>query len=199
MNINQTYYSDENAAQYDRNYQSSYSDLAAPTKFSAVAFNTRVTPTDRFQGEFRTEWDPTVHTLKTMSGSGHVQASEWLQLSGSWSRRRFIPELPDYDDPTQATHTVAAGATVRNRTNRLGGSYSFDYDFQRDYFLQQRVMAYYNAQCCGVVVEFQTFNFQGVQGIPVPQDKRFNISFSLAGIGTFSNFLGALGGAEQRR
>jgi hypothetical protein len=81
----------------------------------------------------------------------------------------------------------------------VGGTYSFDYDFQRDYFLQQRVLAYYNAQCCGVVLEFQTFNFQGVQGVSVPQDKRFNISFSLAGIGTFSNFLGALGGAEQRR
>ena len=89
-----------------------------------------------------------------------------VQVSGSWSRRRFIPELPDYNDPTQATHTVSAAADdSANRTNRLGGSYSFDYDFQRDYFLQQRIQGYYNAQCCGVVVEFQTFNFQGVQGV----------------------------------
>jgi hypothetical protein len=121
-----------------------------------------------------------------------------FRLSGSWSRRRFIPELPGFDDPTQATHSVSAAATVRNRSNRFGGNYSFDYDFHRDYFLQQRILTYYNAQCCGVVLEFQTFNFQGVQGVSVPQDKRFNISFSLAGIGTFSNFLGALGGADQR-
>lgn len=199
VNVGQTYYSDENAAQYDRNYQSSYSDQVAPTKFSAVAVTARVTPTDRFQGEFRTEWDPTVHTLKTMSASGMLRTGEWLQLSGSWSRRRFIPELPDYSDPNQATHAASAAATLRNSSNRLGGTYSFDYDFQRDYFLQQRIQGYYNAQCCGVVLEFQTFNFQGIQGISVPQDKRFNISFSLAGIGTFSNFLGALGGAEQRR
>ena len=38
VTLRQTYYTDENAAQYDRNYQSSYSDQAAPTKFSAVAF-----------------------------------------------------------------------------------------------------------------------------------------------------------------
>ena len=199
VTLRQTYYSDENAAQYDRYYQSSYSDLAAPTKFSAVALAARVTPTDRFQAEFRTEWDPTVHTLKTMAGSGTLQASEWLQVSGSWSRRRFIPELPDYADPLRATHSVTGSTTLRNRTNRVGGNYSLDYDFQRDYFVQQRILAYYNAQCCGLVVEYQTFNFQGVQGVTVPQDKRFNISFSLAGIGTFSNFLGALGGAEQRR
>ena len=112
VTLRQTYYSDENAAQYDRNYQSSYSNQAAPTKFSAVAFNTRVTPTDRFQAEFRTEWDPTVHTLKTMSGSGNLQASELVQVSGSWNRRRFIPELPGFDDPAQATHSVSAAATT---------------------------------------------------------------------------------------
>ncbi|MBA3638553.1 MAG: hypothetical protein M3541_17640 [Acidobacteriota bacterium] len=199
VGVSQTYYTDENAAQYDRNYQSSYSEQAAPTKFSAVRVTTRVTPSDRFQGEFRTEWDPTVHTLKNMSASGTLRGGELLQLSGSWSRRRFIPELPDYSDPNRATHTASATTTLRSRTNRVGGTYSFDYDFQRSFFLQQRIQGYYNAQCCGVVLEYQTFNFQGVQGVTVPQDKRFNISFSLAGIGTFSNFLGALGGAEQRR
>jgi hypothetical protein len=30
---------------------------------------------------------------------------------------------------------------------------------------------------------------------PVVEDRRFNFSFTLAGIGSFSNFFGALGGA----
>jgi hypothetical protein len=29
---------------------------------------------------------------------------------------------------------------------------------------------------------------------PVPSDRRFNISFTLAGVGSFSNFFGALTG-----
>jgi hypothetical protein len=120
-------------------------------------------------------------------------------VSGHWSRRRFIPELPDFDDPDRATHALSAATTLRSRSNRVGGTYSFDYDFHRDFFLQQRVLAYYNAQCCGVVVEWQTFNFQGVPGVTVSQDRRFNISFSLAGIGTFSNFLGALAGQPTQR
>ena len=34
-------------------------------------------------------------------------------------------------------------------------------------------------------------------GFAVPQDRRFNLSFTLAGIGTFSNFFGAFGGRRR--
>jgi hypothetical protein len=37
-----------------------------------------------------------------------------------------------------------------------------------------------------------------VSNLRVPQDRRFNLSFTLAGIGTFSNFLGAFGGKTDR-
>ncbi len=64
-----------------------------------------------------------------------------------------------------------------------------------DIFLQQRYAAFYNAQCCGIAVEYQTFNFAGsFAGLGITQDKRFNLSFTLAGIGTFSNLFGAFGG-----
>lgn len=199
VNVSQTYYTDQRAAQFDRDYQSSYSDDARQTNFSAVAISTRVSPTERINGEFRTEWDPTVHTLKTLSASGSVRSGDRLDISAGWSLRRLIPELPDFSNPARATHYLNAAATVRSATNRLGGSYSFNYDFRRDFFLQQRILGYYNAQCCGIVLEWQTFNLEGVAGVTVPQDRRFNISFTLAGIGTFSNFLGALSGQQQQR
>jgi hypothetical protein len=44
-------------------------------------------------------------------------------------------------------------------------------------------------------MEYQQFNFQqSISG--VPQDRRFNIGFTLAGVGTFSNFFGAFGGGR---
>ena len=199
VSLSQTYYTDQRAAQFDPNYQSSYERVAEPTSFSAISLSTRVSPTDRINGEFRTEWDPTVHTLKTLSASGSIRTGEWLDLFGSWSLRRLIPELPDFAVPARATHSISAATTVRSPSKRLGGTYALDYDFRRDYFLQQRILAYYNAQCCGLVVEWQTFNNQGVAGIIAPQTRRFNISFSLAGIGTFSNFMGALAGQPQQR
>ena len=55
------------------------------------------------------------------------------------------------------------------------------------------ITAYYNAQCCGVAVSYQSYNVAGYSAFVIPQDRRFNISFTLAGIGTFSNFFGAFG------
>ena len=60
--------------------------------------------------------------------------------------------------------------------------------------MDQRIVGYYNAQCCGVVVEYQQYNYPQYSTYAVPQDHRFNIGFTLAGLGTFSNFLGAFGG-----
>jgi LPS-assembly protein len=198
LNISQTYYTDDRAAQFDRDYESSFNGQAKPTNFSAVAITARVSPTDQVNGEFRTEWHPTAHTLTTLSAGGTVRNGSWLDVWAGWSMRRHIPELPDFSNPESATHYLNASATVRSPSSRVGGTYSFNYDFRRDYFLQQRIQAYYNAQCCGIVMEYQSMSFQGIPGITVPQDRRFNISFSLAGIGTFSNFLGALGGQQQR-
>ena len=100
-----------------------------------------------------------------------------------------------FDDPNRATHYINSSTTVRSRQNRVGATYSFNYDLRQDMFLQQRYLAYYNAQCCGFGVEYQSFNFtNGFAGVPIPQDRRLNISVTLAGIGSFSNLLGAFGG-----
>ncbi len=49
------------------------------------------------------------------------------------------------------------------------------------------------AQCCGIAFEYQTFNYGASALVAVKQDRRFNISFTLAGLGSFSNVLGAFG------
>jgi hypothetical protein len=83
---------------------------------------------------------------------------------------------------------------VRLKENKYGGMYQFNYDLLRGTFLQRRMLAYYNAQCCGFAVEYQTYNLSGLSYSPVQKDHRLNISFTLAGIGTFANFFGAMGG-----
>jgi hypothetical protein len=76
----------------------------------------------------------------------------------------------------------------------MGGVFQFNFDIQRGRFLQQRLPAYYNAQCCGISLEYQSFNLEGLGSrARVDQDRRFNLSFTLAGLGTFSNMLGAFG------
>ena len=106
--------------------------------------------------------------------------------------------MPGYDNPTLANHYLNASANWHTTNNTMGVTYTFNYDLRNDSFLQQRILTYYNAQCCGVGVEYQVYNFSAFSGIAVPQDRRLNVSFTLAGIGTFSNFLGAFGGQTGR-
>lgn len=195
--VSQSYYTDARAAQADQQYESSFG-RAAPTNFSPVKLQVRGAPSDRMLMDFSTEWDPTAHALRTLAVNGTLNLA-WLQGSAGWSQRRLIPTLPEFDDPNRATHYLNATANIRRPGNRIGGQYSFNYDLKNDAFLQQRLTAYYNAQCCGIVVEYQTFNNPALASIGIPEDRRFNISFSLAGIGTFSNFFGALGGGGQQQ
>ena len=197
--LTQSYYTDARAAAVDRQYQSSFSGTK-PTHFSPLAMIVRAAPSDRMQADFRTEWDPTRRAIRTLAASGTFTSGSWLQASAGWSQRRYIPGLPGFDVRSAADHYLNAVTTVRTAGNKIGGTYSFNYDLLHDRFLQQRYLAYYNAQCCGVGVEYQSFNFQGgFAGLAIPRDNRFNISFTLAGIGTFSNFFGALSGQQDRR
>ena len=137
--INQSYYTDATAAQYDQMYQSSSYAAAAASKYSALALYARTSPTDKLQGDFRTEWDPTFHTLKTLAANAGVNTAH-MQASGGWSRRRYIPGLPGYDNPDFADHYLNASANFRSAGNGVGVTYSFNYDLHRDQFLQQRYL-----------------------------------------------------------
>ena len=48
---------------------------------------------------------------------------------------------------------------MHTKDNRLGGMYSFNYDVLRKSMVQQRISAFYNAQCCGLAMEYQTYNY----------------------------------------
>jgi LPS-assembly protein len=190
--ISQNYYTNEQAAQVDPQYQTGFNTRPL-SKYSPVAFAVRASPTDRYQSDFRTEWDHTTGTFQSVAANGVVNATN-VQASGGWTLSKNIPRL--IGDPiTTSSHYLQGSMTLRSTTNKVGGTYSFHYDLFRDQFLQQRYFAYYNAQCCGVLVEYQTYN---IVGLAIPQDRRFNVSFTLAGIGTFSNFLGAFGGQTNR-
>ena len=198
VTLMQSYYTNENAATYDRSQSSGYG-TSQPTHFSPVILAVRGAPTDRIQADFRTEVDPTVHAFRTFSTNATASFSDWLQTTVTWSRRRYIPDLPGFNDPVAASHYLGATANVRRMGNRIGGFYSFNYDLKNNTFLQQRLTAYYNSQCCGIGAEYQTFNYgSSFVARGLTQDHRFNISFTLAGVGTFSNLFGAFGGQQGR-
>ena len=192
----QSYYSRAEAAQFDRRFRTSF-NRTPPSNLSPVSLIVRTEVTSELSGSMRAEYDTQFGALRTISAEGTVGVGGWMQTTAGWSQRRFIEGLRGFDDPNRLDHYVNSFTSVRTPSNHVGGAYSFHYDIQRGRYLQQRFLAYYNAQCCGVSVEFQTFNFEGL-GLRarVPQDRRFNLSFTLAGLGTFANVFGAFGGGQ---
>ena len=94
-----------------------------------------------------------------------------------------------------ADSSMTWSSSVRMMQGQARGSYALTWDIGRSTILSQSVAATYLAQCCGFQVEFQKFKYpQSRSDFPISSDRRFNISFVLAGLGTFSNFFGAFGG-----
>ena len=200
VSVQQSYYTDANAAQYDRQFQTSFQGGDNLSNFSPVSLLARVDLTGELSGTLRAEYDTQFGALRTIGADANLATRGWFNQTIGWSQRRFVEGLAGFDDPDRLAHYVNSFTNLRLRGNRIGGFYEFNYDIQLGRFLQQRVLAYYNAQCCGISVEFQSYNLEGLGSlVRVDHDRRFNLSFTLAGLGTFSNMLGAFGvGAGQQ-
>lgn len=191
--LGQSYYTDARAAEYDRRYQTAYG--SAPSKFSPLSLQVRAWPTEGVNAQFRAEYDTKFSAFRTMSADGTVAARDWLHTTFGWSQRRFIEGLPGFDNPARLDHYFNSATSWQAFRNRIGGAYNFNYDVKTSRFLQQRLLTYYNVQCCGFALEYQQFDLSGFNTtLPVAKDQRFNFSITLAGIGSFSNFFGAFGG-----
>jgi hypothetical protein len=118
-----------------------------------------------------------------------------LQSSAGWSKRFFVEKLPGYNIPEQLSHDLNASTNFRARDSRYGTIYDFNYNFRDARIVRQSVTAFYNAQCCGIAVQYYRFNY-GNRSF-APPDSRFFLSFTLAGLGNFSPFNGALGGVPR--
>jgi LPS-assembly protein len=195
--IGQSYYTNQDASRNDPGLQSSYNNQSPPSHLTPVALLVHSSPSNGVDGTFRAEYNADVHALLTLAANGTVTKG-WVQTTNGWSQRRLVEDLPGWNNPNSATNYLNSATTIRKPGNALGGTYAFNYDLRRKTYLNQRYIAYYNSQCCGIAVEYQTYNFgTNAPTVGVPQDRRFNLSFTLAGIGTFSNLFGAFGGQTR--
>jgi hypothetical protein len=186
--INQSYYTNEDASRYDNAY--SYSAyFRAPSNFSTIALSARAMPADAVGVDVRMEYDPIAEEQPLVGlGVNGVIRSRLIETTAGWSKQNYAG-----GNQFSSNHYIQQSTTMRFAGNKLGGTVQFNYDIARSTLLNQRYIANYNAQCCGIAFEYQAFNYPG-GGVGVPQDRRFNFAFTLAGIGSFSNFFGTFGG-----
>ena len=185
--ITQTYYTDQRASQFDQNYSSSYIDAGGgrpPSNYSPVSLQVRTQPTQLVGASVQTQYDYSTRKVLSLSSGGDF-TTPTTQLRLSWSKT-LSTVFP--------TNSLNGSTRLNLMGGRLGGDYSINWDIEREVVIQQRITAFYNAQCCGIILEYQQYNPGGFTGSTLPQDRRFNLGFTLAGIGTFSNFFGNMGG-----
>jgi lipopolysaccharide assembly outer membrane protein LptD (OstA) len=195
VSVRQSYYTDANASKYDSSYSYGFSNRAA-SAFSPVALVARATPTNPIAIDYRLEYDAKATTgspkLLGMSLNGTLRTSA-VNVTGGWNRTAFAIPTPT-GGVIQANNLINSSADFRLKQSRFGGSIAFNYDMARSTLLNQRYVGFYNAQCCGVQFEYQAVNYPSGNQFFLPRDRRFNMSFTLAGVGSFSNFFGAFGG-----
>ena len=188
VELRQSYYSDELSAQFDQQYTTTYN--SAPSRFSPLALTVRATPSTNLNGTLRAEFDSRHRALRTTSVSASYNWATRLQTSVGWSRKYLIDGLPGFNNPDLLDHYINLDARATTADNRFGGNYSMNYDVLHSTMRSQRITGFYNAQCCGIAFEYQTFDYGS--RFAVPADHRFFMSFTLAGLGNFSPFSGAL-------
>ena len=210
VELSQSYYTNQGAAQYDLQYQTTMGQVA-PTNFSPIALNFRALPTDAINANLRAEFDARYHKLRSISAQGTYSWTNRVQVTGNWSKRGFIAEIPEFNDcrdvpvtnpptcaPASLDQAIGVSSTLHTKDNKVGGTMSFNYDVLRSYLQNQRFSFFYNAQCCGIALEYQAYNYGPFNAVsPIPADHRFFLSFTLAGLGNFSPFNGALSGAPR--
>jgi LPS-assembly protein len=189
VGINQSYYSNELASPFDQSYGFS-SIFRPPSNFSTVALVVRALPADAVGMDFRMEYDP-IATDRQLVGFGlnGTVRSRLVDATAGWNRQNY-----QTGNAFTSNNYIQQTTVLRLAGNKVGGTIQFNYDIGRSTLLNQRYVANYNAQCCGVAFEYQSFNYPG--GFIVAQDRRINFAFTLAGIGSFSNFFGTFGGSS---
>jgi len=196
VEISQTYYTDARASQVDPRYSTSTTSTA-PNNFSPIGINVRATPSPLVNGNMRAEIDSKFHRLRQMSASGTMNWRQELLTTVGWSHSFYIPGLPGFDNRNSLSHYINLQTNVQTRDRRYGAIYQANYDILRSALLQQRMSGFYNTQCCGIAFEYQRYNYSGLPAYVAPVDRRFFLSFTLAGLGNFSPFNGGLSGVPR--
>jgi LPS-assembly protein len=197
VSLTQTYYSDARQSLYDRQYQTSLLSGNEQSHFSPIALGVRAMPTTTLNTTVSAEFDSRYLALRTISAQAGY-STPGVQASIGWSKRAFIPELAGFNDENNLDHSITGSTNLRTRDNKYGLNYSAGYDVRHGGITAQRLTGFYNAQCCGLAVEYSTFNYLGANTLsPIPSDHRFFMSFTLAGLGNFSPFNGALSGVPR--
>jgi LPS-assembly protein len=191
VSIRQSYYSDEKASQYDPAYGNNQG--RPPSPYSPITLSAKAMPTQPMSVDFRLDYDPRTDAEFRVIGYGlnGVFRTNMVESTAGWSKQNYGTARNGLSNNNLSQSTL-----IRLGGGKYGGTVSFNYDIARSILNNHRYIAFYNAQCCGISFEYMAYNYAQSTSLPINKNRRFNMSFTLAGVGSFSNFFGAFGGGK---
>ncbi len=189
----QTYYVQISDGQNnnDPNYSSSsFGPGARPEHLSPLMSRIRLRPTPDVYADFNVEYDVNFKQVRRTSLYVNLGAPR-ASMTAGWSRSVRLSE-----DPAQrivGAHSLRGNAAFELFPNRLFLEGSADYDIRNDTLWQMRAQARYQAQCCGLLVEYIRYNWNG------RDEKQWRFNLELENIGSIGSFLGAGRGSGSYR
>lgn len=192
LDLQQSYYTDQRAASFDQQFLGGLGNVTSqrppPSNFTPVRLSLNVTPSPTISGRFGLDYDTTFKAVRSYTASASI-AQPYFDFTGSWSKQQVIDGLPGYS-AAYAPHSLSFSSRVRQAGGRASLSYSTVLDIFNDRMLQHHLGAFYNAQCCGISMDYL---WRNLSHYGLRNEKRFSISISLAGVGSFVNPLGVFG------
>ncbi len=198
VSVTQSHYSQSQASQYDIQYTTSSNTVAA-SNFSPILITVRGMPTNELNAQTSIEIDSRYLALRQISAGGGYSWAGRVQTNVNWSKRAFIAQLDGFNDPLNLTQAISAQTNVHTQRQPL----------RRHLLVQLRRAAGHDAESADVrvlqlAVLWHRVRVSDIQlrrchgpGLPISADHRFFLSFTLAGLGNFSPFNGAMSGVPR--
>ncbi len=191
--IRQTYYVQiaDGQSNFDPNYSSSsFGPGARPEHLSPLLSRVRFRPTRNFSLNYQIEYDVNFDQVRRTSTNARWNAARF-NVTGGWSRSVRLSEDPEERIVGSESLRGSAGFELLPKRLYLDGSAS--YDMKNDILWQLSGRLRYQVQCCGFVVEYNRFNWNG------REEKQWRFNLELANIGSTGSFLGAdaIAGSRQ--
>jgi lipopolysaccharide assembly outer membrane protein LptD (OstA) len=186
----QTYYVQiaEGQNNFDPNYSSSsYGPGNAPEHLSPLLSRMKFRPTPAYAFDFNLEYDVNFKQIRRTTVNASVNLPRG-SLSAGWARSLRLATEPE--ERTVGAHSLRGSASAEVLPKRLFLSGTVDYDLLNDLLWQTSGKLHYQVQCCGFVVEYIRYNWNG------RDERQWRFNLELANIGSIGSFLG-VGAADS--
>jgi hypothetical protein len=191
--LRQTYYVQiaDGQNNFDPNYSSSaFGPGFKPEHLSPLLSQMRLRPAPGFSADFHLEYDVNFKQVRRSSVFANLAVPR-ASLTGGWSRSVRLAENPE--ERIVGAHSLRGNAAFELFPKRLFLEGSADYDLKNDVLWQMRGQLRYAVQCCGFLVEYIRYNWNG------RDEKQWRFNLELANVGSMGSFLGAGRGAGSYR